>query len=92
MHQPVKYANPDLSAYIVPDPETMSTLTTSIARAKFTTDIQSWVASKVAGHKRLRGGVVVTPGIPKSPSGKILRKTLREKAAKEWAAVAKGKL
>ena len=38
-----------------------------------------WVASNVAGYKRLRGGVVFIDAIPKSPSGKILRKDLRDR-------------
>ncbi|KAK1749530.1 putative acyl-coenzyme A synthetase [Echria macrotheca] len=45
--------------------------------------IASWVAGQVANHKKLRGGVVFLPSIPKSPSGKILRKELRELAKKE---------
>jgi 4-coumarate--CoA ligase len=35
------------------------------------------VEKRVASHKRLRGGVVFLDVIPKSPSGKILRKDLR---------------
>jgi acyl-coenzyme A synthetase/AMP-(fatty) acid ligase len=42
-----------------------------------------WVASKVANHKKLRGGVVFIDAIPKSPSGKILRKELRELAKRQ---------
>lgn len=37
----------------------------------------------MAQHKRLRGGVVVVEVIPKSPSGKILRKDLRVRAQAE---------
>jgi 4-coumarate--CoA ligase len=43
----------------------------------------AWVAEHVSSYKRLRGGVVFLPAIPKSPSGKILRKDLREMARKE---------
>lgn len=43
-------------------------------------EIVDWVASKVANHKKLRGGVVFIDAIPKSPSGKILRKELRQLA------------
>ncbi|KAF9413579.1 hypothetical protein BGZ76_005003, partial [Entomortierella beljakovae] len=37
-------------------------------------DIQEFIASKVAPHKKLRGGIVFVNEIPKSASGKILRK------------------
>ncbi|KAH7148520.1 hypothetical protein EDB81DRAFT_465225 [Dactylonectria macrodidyma] len=53
--------------------------------AKDTTedDIASWLAARVARHKWLVGGVVFIDAIPKIPSGKILRKTLRERAKRE---------
>ncbi|TXT12864.1 hypothetical protein VHUM_01265 [Vanrija humicola] len=50
---------------------------------KFERDIGAWVAARVAPQKKLRGGVVVIPAIPKSPSGKILRKDLRKRAEEE---------
>lgn len=43
-------------------------------------EIMDWVASNVAGYKRLRGGVIFIDAIPKSPAGKILRKVLRDRA------------
>jgi 4-coumarate--CoA ligase len=43
----------------------------------------SWVDGKVANHKRLRGGMVFVDVVPKSPSGKILRKDLRVRAKEE---------
>lgn len=46
-------------------------------------EIIDWTAKKVASHKRLRGGVRIIDEIPKSPSGKILRRLLRDQAAKE---------
>jgi acyl-coenzyme A synthetase/AMP-(fatty) acid ligase len=45
--------------------------------------IQAWIAERVARHKQLRGGVVIIEAIPKSPSGKILRRVLRDQAKKE---------
>jgi 4-coumarate--CoA ligase len=42
-----------------------------------------WMDTRVARHKRLTGGVVFIDAIPKNPSGKILRKELRERAKKE---------
>ncbi|CAJ0844371.1 15668_t:CDS:2, partial [Entrophospora sp. SA101] len=47
--------------------------------------IQDHVAEKVAPHKKLRGGVYIIDKIPKSPSGKILRKDLRGRLKSEWA-------
>lgn len=46
-------------------------------------EVATWMATKVARHKRLAGGVKIIDSIPKNPSGKILRKLLRERAAKE---------
>jgi len=46
-------------------------------------EVIDFVAGKVAPYKKLRGGVVFTDAIPKSPSGKILRRELKEKALKE---------
>lgn len=45
-------------------------------------EAQDWIASRVASHKRLRGGVEVVQAIPKSPSGKILRRMLRDATSK----------
>lgn len=45
--------------------------------------IVQWVDSKVANHKRLRGGVVLVDAVPRSPAGKILRKMLRDQAKAE---------
>jgi 4-coumarate--CoA ligase len=45
--------------------------------------IVGWLAAKVASHKRLRGGVRFIDEIPKSASGKILRRLLKERAAAE---------
>lgn len=43
------------------------------------TDLVNYVESKVANHKRLRGGVTFTDVIPRNPTGKILRRELRAK-------------
>jgi 4-coumarate--CoA ligase len=43
-------------------------------------DIQRWLESRVAKHKRLVGGVVIVPEVPRLASGKIQRKVM-----KEWA-------
>ncbi|KZT56520.1 hypothetical protein CALCODRAFT_314452 [Calocera cornea HHB12733] len=53
------------------------------AQAQLSREIQGWIKSRVANHKQLRGGVVCIDSIPKSVSGKILRRVLRDTAAKE---------
>ncbi|KAH9048035.1 AMP binding protein [Lactarius hengduanensis] len=53
------------------------------APKSFPQDVQLWIESQVARHKFLRGGVVVLDAIPKSASGKILRRELRERAKSE---------
>ena len=51
--------------------------------------IAEWISDKVAPYKRLRGGVEIIDAVPKSPSGKILRRVLtdleKERAAKKAA-------
>lgn len=42
-------------------------------------DISNYVAAHKAPYKRLRGGVEFLDSIPKSPSGKILRRVLRDR-------------
>jgi acyl-coenzyme A synthetase/AMP-(fatty) acid ligase len=46
-------------------------------------EIYGWVKGKVAPYKRLDGGIVFTDTIPKSASGKILRRLLRDELKKE---------
>ena len=46
-------------------------------------DVKGFVSGSLARHKWLRGGVVLLDEIPKSASGKILRKELRVRAAEE---------
>lgn len=41
----------------------------------------NFVNEQVAPYRRLRGGVVFTDHIPKSPSGKILRRFIRSQQA-----------
>lgn len=50
-------------------------------------DIVEWTAQKVAKHKRLEGGVMFIDEVPKSPSGKIQRKVLREWAKRDAESV-----
>ncbi|KAK6363286.1 hypothetical protein TWF730_000726 [Orbilia blumenaviensis] len=46
-------------------------------------DIQKYMSKVCSSYKQLTGGIVWVDEIPKNPSGKILRKLLRERAAKE---------
>ncbi|KAF2663123.1 acetyl-CoA synthetase-like protein [Microthyrium microscopicum] len=48
-------------------------------------EISSWLASKVAPHKKLRGGIRFKEAIPKSTSGKLLRRLLKDEAKREGA-------
>ncbi|EON66726.1 hypothetical protein W97_05972 [Coniosporium apollinis CBS 100218] len=55
-----------------------------VAESKKTEEeIVGWVRGKVAGHKRLRGGVRFVNEIPKSVSGKILRRVLKMRVKEE---------
>jgi 4-coumarate--CoA ligase len=65
-------------AYIVPQSPAKATTETAA-------NIKAWLAERVSRHKRLEGGVHFVDAIPKNPSGKILRKELRERAALEDA-------
>ncbi|OAX83903.1 hypothetical protein ACJ72_01734 [Emergomyces africanus] len=46
-------------------------------------DITNFVKQRVSPTKRITGGVIFTDNIPKNPSGKILRRLLRDQAQKE---------
>jgi 4-coumarate--CoA ligase len=63
-------------AYVVPRPGTA-------ASPQLEKEIVDFVASKVANHKKLRGGVKFVDEIPKSAAGKILRRVLKEKYQQE---------
>ncbi|MCJ1384106.1 hypothetical protein MMC17_007222 [Xylographa soralifera] len=55
-------------------------------------EITEWLRGKVASHKRLRGGVRFVDEVPKSASGKILRRLLKVRAQEEAEKGAKAKL
>lgn len=44
-----------------------------------TKQLQEYVASKVAKYKQLSGGVEVIDVVPRNPSGKILRRILKQR-------------
>ncbi|XP_013417930.1 4-coumarate--CoA ligase 1 [Lingula anatina] len=56
------------------------------------TEIMDFLAAKVAPFKRLRGGVEIVQEIPKTASGKILRRVLREKLRQRAQGSMKSKL
>jgi 4-coumarate--CoA ligase len=51
---------------------------TEAAKGVTSEDIYDWVKGRVSPYKRLDGGVIFTDHIPKSASGKILRRILRD--------------
>ena len=72
-------------AYIVPKPGVEG-------GSKTADEITQWLQAKVAHHKRLRGGVRFVDEVPKTASGKILRRTLRVQAQEEEEKGQKAKL
>lgn len=40
--------------------------------------VNQWLNARIANHKKLRGGLYIVDAIPKSPSGKILRRQLKD--------------
>lgn len=46
-------------------------------------EIKIWLEARVAGYKKLRGGIKFVEQIPRSPSGKILRRVLRDQDAEK---------
>lgn len=55
--------------YVVKKPPTLSA-----------DDVQAWVSKRAAEHKRLTGRVSFVAEVPRLPSGKLVRKVV-----KEWA-------
>ena len=45
--------------------------------------IAAWLGTRLTDYKRLRGGVIFVARIPKSPSGKILRRILKDQVKRE---------
>lgn len=51
--------------------------------AELTQVLSQWVLDHKAPYKALKGGITFTQAIPKSPSGKILRRLLRDAEKEE---------
>ena len=49
-------------------------------------EVKAWVTERLARYKELSGGVIFVEAIPKTPSGKILKRQLREDAKKQMEA------
>ncbi|KAL4783990.1 hypothetical protein BJX76DRAFT_367927 [Aspergillus varians] len=67
-------------AYVVRSAKSKSS---GVSAADEAANIIKWLDGKVAHHKRLRGGVRFVEEIPKSASGKILRRVLKKQAQEE---------
>ncbi|KFY09376.1 hypothetical protein V491_08207 [Pseudogymnoascus sp. VKM F-3775] len=61
----------------------------SVGDAAKERQIMEWLSARVANHKRLRGGIKWVDKVPKSPSGKILRRVLRIRAQEKKPPLAK---
>ncbi len=62
-------------AYVVPRPE--ATVSTTAE------EVNALMADRLASYKQLTGGIRFVKEIPKSASGKILKRVLRDEAQKE---------
>lgn len=58
-------------AYVAPRDGVEKTSQTAVSLAKF-------LAEQVSGYKQLSGGVVFLDELPKSPTGKVLRRLLKD--------------
>ncbi|KAL2365085.1 hypothetical protein RJZ56_001974 [Blastomyces dermatitidis] len=67
-------------AYVVPKENAKQTNSSTTPA-----QIQEWLKPRVSKHTWLTGGVVFVDEVPKSPSGKILRKVMREWANRDAA-------
>ena len=81
----------DVAVVQVPDeisgelPRAYVVLTPSADKGEVTEDyLTEWVKEQVAPYKRINGGVKFVDQIPKSASGKILRRLLRDEVKKEF--------
>ncbi|VDC02150.1 unnamed protein product [Peniophora sp. CBMAI 1063] len=69
-------------AYAAANPDAMLALAKD-ERVQLCTELRTFVDTRVAPFKRLRGGVRIVARIPKSPAGKVLRRVLREEIVRE---------
>ncbi|TFY59370.1 hypothetical protein EVJ58_g5824 [Rhodofomes roseus] len=78
---PDEYAGEAPLAFVVLQPQiAKAVLHDAARREQMKSQIYNYVASAKSRHKWLTGGVIFVESIPKSPSGKILRRVLRDDA------------
>ena len=70
-------------AYVVRSSKSKSS---GVSESDKAAKLLSWMNTKVSQHKRLCGGIRFVDKIPKSVSGKILRRILKEHARNEQKA------
>ncbi|KAH8928455.1 acetyl-CoA synthetase-like protein [Atractiella rhizophila] len=81
---PDEYAGELPRAYVVLSPAAQQLAASSLSKAEeLKQSVQKFVASRLIRYKWLDGGVEFIDTIPKTPSGKIQRRYLREKAKKD---------
>lgn len=56
-------------------------------RDEMAKSISAFLSSQVAGYKQLRGGIVFVESLPKSSTGKVLRRLLTQQGQSDSAAV-----
>ncbi|KAI0294956.1 phenylacetyl-CoA ligase [Russula brevipes] len=79
-------------AYVVLHPPAAVRATSSTTEAEaIKADLSKYVSDVKVQYKWLKGGVEFIDAIPKNPSGKLLRRVLREKAKVDRAAAEKAK-
>ncbi|CZT52097.1 related to 4-coumarate-CoA ligase [Rhynchosporium secalis] len=79
IHDASRESEVPLACIVVKD----GTPSTQAKQQEMEKEIVDWLASKVANHKQLRGGVWFVDEVPKSASGKILRRVLKDRAKDE---------
>ncbi|KAJ2829904.1 hypothetical protein IWW50_000589, partial [Coemansia erecta] len=60
-------------------PKAFVVVNPSFSNPRIAQEIEEWISKHVANYKTLRGGVEIIDSIPKSASGKILRRVLKDR-------------
>lgn len=66
-------------AYVVLKQPSSRSCEDRVSHAK---SITAFLASQVSSYKQLKGGVIFVDALPKNPTGKVLRRVLREEQGK----------